>query len=87
MEEYESRTRYQNYANSLDEEQAKDNNKADLQYTGTLSHLRHTVGKDKRVEGKKGKGYYVASEDVWYFTPDDDTETYRIKPENLDFTR
>ena len=72
----------QNYINTEEsDEQAKDNNRVDLQYTGTLKHLRDSKGK-----GKKGKGYYIVKEDLWYFTPNDDSENeYRVKAENLNF--
>jgi hypothetical protein len=50
---------------------------ADLKYIGPLSFLHD----------KRGKGYYIKSEDKWYFTPNGSTETYRVKIENLDFER
>ena len=59
------------------EHQAKDNNQVDLKYVGPLSFLKD----------KKGKGYFINSENQWYFRPDGSTDEYRVKVENLDFQR
>ena len=81
----------QSYVNHEEaEEQAKDNKRADLRYTGALKHL-----KDKR-----GTGYFIIGEERWYFRPcnphrgvcSKDTgcylnDEYRVNVENLDFER
>jgi hypothetical protein len=66
----------QNYVNTEEtEEQAKDNKRVSLRYTGPLKHL----------SGKKGLGHYILAEDIWYFQPDGEEDVYRTRAENLDF--
>ena len=66
----------QNYINTEEsDERAKDNKRVDLKYTGPLKHLK----------GKKGTGYYIVKEDLWYFTPNGSQDEYRVKAENLNF--
>jgi hypothetical protein len=66
----------QNYVNPADvDDQAKDNKRVDLKYIGSLKHLK----------GKKGDGYYIASEDRWYFRPFGEPDEYRVRSENLNF--
>jgi len=66
----------QNYVNRDNvDEQAKDNKRVDLKYIGPLKHLK----------GKRGDGYYIVSEDKWYFRPNGSDDEYRVRVENLDF--
>jgi len=66
----------QNYINVEEsDERAKDNKRVDLKYIGTLSHLK----------GKRGTGYYIVAEDIWYFRPNGAPDEYRVKAENLNF--
>lgn len=76
----------QNYSNPEEvEERAKDNKEVDLKYIGPRTYL----------QGKKGKGYFVANENrtengfegQWYFRPNGSDDRYRVKVENLDFER
>jgi hypothetical protein len=67
----------QNYVN---------NEQTDRQEMQVLAKLKYT-GKLKHLSGKSGTGYYIASEDRWYFTPNNDNNVYRVKAENLDFMR
>lgn len=70
-------TRYQNYINTEETEQAKPDGLIDTRYTGLISGIK----------GKKGKAYYILAEDMWYFTATGDTEQYRVKAESLDFEK
>ena len=71
----------QNYINAEEtDERAKDNKRVDLKYVGPLKHLK----------GKRGTGYFIVSEDRWYFRPNvPDAEypdaEYRVNSQNLDF--
>jgi len=68
----------QSYSNPEEvEEQAKNNKLVDLRYIGPV----------KSLNGKKGKGYFINSENQWYFRPDGSDDEYRVKTENLDFER
>ena len=68
----------QSYVNPEEvEERAKDNKRVDLRYIGPLSHLK----------GKKGTGYFISSEDRWYFRPNGSDDEFRVSMENLDFER
>lgn len=71
-------TALQNYNNPEEvEERAKDNKRVDLRYIGPLAHLKN----------KKGTGYFINSENQWYFRPNDEDDDYRVSVENLDFER
>ena len=71
-------TALQSYINPEEvEEQAKDNKMVDLKYIGHLSSIK----------GKRGKGYFINSEDQWYFRPNGSDEEYRVNSESLDFER
>jgi hypothetical protein len=71
-------TALQSYINPEEvEEQAKDNKLVDLKYVGPV----------KRLHGKRGKGYFINSENQWYFRPNGSNDEYRVNTENLDFER
>lgn len=70
----------QNYINSEETDERAKRKRIDLQYTGSLKHL-----KDEKGKGLKGDGYYIVNEDRWYFRPNGSTEEYRLKAESLDF--
>lgn len=77
-EMFESNTRLQNYDDpDAIEQQAKDNKLVDLQYIGPRPSLK----------GKRGKGYFINSENQWYFQPSGTAEFYRVNVNNLFFEK
>ncbi len=74
-------SRLQNYINTEETEQAKDNGLIDTQYKGTNSEIR----------GRKGQAFFVPRENKWYFSacdskiPENEREWYRVNENSLDF--
>ena len=67
----------QNYVNKDETVDRESHHPIDLQYKGPLSFLKD----------KKGDGYFVKDENIWYFKPDGEDEVYRVREENLNFER
>ena len=69
------KTRLQNYVNAEETERAKNDGLIETRYTGL----------NPEINGKKGKAYFVASENKWYFIANG-TE-YRVNETSLDFLK